>query len=75
MTTKAKPRYKMTRLTRYMPNGRLVPDGRFYVRFYGPRHGGWVWHQASKLVANKKEALVAFHEWVEDTENYLKVPT
>ncbi len=80
-----KPRYWMTPLSRYSPNGQRVnlDDDRltfeqrlngqygFYVRFYGPRHGKWQWFQASKLVANKKEALEAFYEWVTDTEEYL----
>ena len=70
----------MTRPSRYLPTGKpvildwykLTPG--FYVRFYGPmtpynRHAPWGWYQASKLVANYKEALAAFHEWVEETKN------
>ena len=65
-------RFFMTAPSRYMPNGRPVRAGLFYVRFYGPKVKPWGWFQASHLVHNYKEAVASFHQWAAETEDYIR---
>ncbi len=71
--TRPKP-YKV--MTRYGPQDVQI-DGHFVklfkVRFYGPLLvDGWGWYQASAFVANYKEAVAAFNDWVATTKKYIE---
>lgn len=58
-------------LSHHYPNTRV-----FKVRFYGPRlRVGWGWYQTSAFVANYKEAIEAFEDWVTTTKQYIEEMT
>jgi len=51
--------------------------GLFKATFYGPRwpsgeDGMLSWFQASRLVENHKQGVIAFGEWVAETRKYIE---
>jgi len=73
------PDFWMAPLKRFViatPYG-VKDTGLFKATFYGPRLTDSAdnmprWYQASRLVENNKQGVIAFNEWVDGTRKYIE---